>query len=279
MNSALRQVLIEATIVEVNLNDDYQAGVDWSKISIGGGFSFAQSMLGGNLSNAPSFSMSYASTPNGDNLLATVKLLSQFGDSKVLSSPKLMVLNNQTALLKVVDNRVYFTTTVTTDTTQGVSTSTIETEVHTVPVGFVMSVTPQISSDKMVTLNARPTISRIVGFVKDPNPTLADAGVESLIPEVQVREIESMLKIASGDIGVIGGLMQDTVNHSTSGLPGVARVKLLGDLVSYKENSFRKTELVIFLRPVVIHTASVTADLDDFGRYLSALPAAEAGAK
>lgn len=88
-----------------------------------------------------------------------------------------------------------------------------------------------------------------------------------------------MLKIASGDIGVIGGLMQDTVNHSTSGLPGVARVELLGDLFSYKENSFRKTELVIFLRPVVIHTASVTADLDDFGRYLSALPAAEAGAK
>ncbi len=279
INSALRQVLIEATIVEVNLNDDYQAGVDWSKIAIGGGFSFAQSMLGGNLANAPSFSMSYASTPSGDNLLATVKLLSQFGDSKVLSSPKLMVLNNQTALLKVVDNRVYFTTTVTTDTTQGVSTSTIETEVHTVPVGFVMSVTPQISSDKMVTLNARPTISRIVGFVRDPNPTLADAGVESLIPEVQVREIESMLKIASGDIGVIGGLMQDTVNHSTSGLPGVARVELLGDLFSYKENSFRKTELVIFLRPVVIHTASVTADLDDFGRYLSALPAAEAGAK
>lgn len=81
-----------------------------------------------------------------------------------------MVLNNQTALLKVVDNRVYFTTTVTTDTTQGVSTSTIETEVHTVPVGFVMSVTPQISSDKMVTLNARPTISRIVGFVRIPTP-------------------------------------------------------------------------------------------------------------
>lgn len=86
INSALRQVLIEATIVEVNLNDDYQAGVDWSKIAIGGGFSFAQSMLGGNLANAPSFSMSYASTPSGDNLLATVKLLSQFGDSKCSQS-------------------------------------------------------------------------------------------------------------------------------------------------------------------------------------------------
>lgn len=270
LNHALRQVLIEATVVEVTLNDDYQAGVDWSKLATGSGLALTQSMLGGSLGTAPFFALSLTGSHQGNPLTATVRLLNQFGDSRVLSSPKLMVLNNQTALLKVVDNHVYFTTSVETDTTQGVSTTTVSTEVHTVPVGFVMSVMPQISENKVVTLNARPTLSRIVGFVDDPNPALAAAGVTSRIPEVQVREIESVLKIASGNIGVIGGLMQDTASHDTSGVPGVSRVKGLGDLFSFKQNKYQKTELVIFLRPVVIQEASINSDLKAYRPYLDA---------
>jgi hypothetical protein len=110
--SASRQVLIEATVVEVLLNDNYQSGVDWSALGINGlGYSFRQNFTGTNLSEAPFFSVSY-SNPNaaaGGNISSTVKLLDSFGTTRVLSSPKIMALNNQTAVLKVVDNRVYFT--------------------------------------------------------------------------------------------------------------------------------------------------------------------------
>ncbi|MGI9294653.1 MAG: type II secretion system protein GspD, partial [Pseudomonadales bacterium] len=160
-------------------------------------------------------------------------------------------------------------TTVETDTTEGVAITTFETEVHTVPVGFVMSVTPQISDEETITINARPTISRILGFVEDPNPALADAGTTNLIPEIQVREIESVLKLQNGRTGIIGGLMQNSSVKSSQGLPGLSKIPLLGHLFSYKKNDVDKTELVIFIRPVVVKDPSIEKDLKDYQRYLS----------
>ncbi|HEY4997854.1 MAG TPA: type II and III secretion system protein, partial [Usitatibacter sp.] len=148
--SAHRQVLIEATIVEVLLNDNYQSGVDWSALGLNGlGYSFSQNLIGQNFSQAPFFSVSY-SNPNaaaGGNIRSTVKLLDSFGKTRVLSSPKLMVLNNQTALLKVVDNRVYFSVSaqITPATVAGAQPIVaFTTTQNVVPVGFVMNVTPQI---------------------------------------------------------------------------------------------------------------------------------------
>lgn len=267
-----RQVFIEATIVEVDLNDDYQAGVDWSRLVQPGkgGFSFSQSLLGTNLASSPVTTLSFSDVGNKYNVNATVKLLNQFGNAKVLSSPKLMVLNNQTALLKVVDNRVYFTVTVETDTSETVVNKTFETEIHTVPVGLVMSVTPYVSPENMITLNVRPTISRILQFVSDPNPELANAGVESLIPEISVREIESMLRVKNGDVAVIGGLMQDTRRNSTDGIPGLSKTKFFGDLFSYKDNEVSKSELVIFLKPIVADKPSLDGEFAKYQRYLAA---------
>ncbi len=266
-----RQVFIEATIVEVDLNDDYQAGVDWSRLVQPGknGFSFSQSLLGVNLASSPVTTLSFSDVGNKYNVNATVKLLNQFGNAKVLSSPKLMVLNNQTALLKVVDNRVYFTVTVETDTSETAVNKTFETEIHTVPVGLVMSVTPYVSPENMITLNVRPTISRILQFVKDPNPELATAGVESLIPEISVREIESMLRVRNGDVAVIGGLMQDTRRNSTDGIPGLSKTKFFGDLFSYKDNEISKSELVIFLKPIVADKPSLDGEFAKYQQFLA----------
>ena len=113
MSSARRQVLIEATIVEVRLNDSFQAGIDWSRFgntATSSGFTFQQS-LGPSINPASNgFAIGYLNPVSSlGNLAASVTLLKQFGDTKVISSPKLMVLNNQTAILKVVDNIVYFT--------------------------------------------------------------------------------------------------------------------------------------------------------------------------
>ena len=274
VGSAQRQVLIEATIAEVQLSDNYQAGIDWSVISETSGTVVTkggvQDLIGGSLGTTPFFQLATAGTINGNPLNITLKALETFGDVKVLSSPKVMTLNNQTAILKVVDNEVYFTIDV--NVVPGSVTSnaltTVDTTVNTVPVGIVMAVTPFIDGGDAVTLNVRPTISRIIDFVDDPNPLLAEAGVVSQIPVIQVREIETMLKVDDSETAVIGGLMQDQINKENRGVPILSSIPLLGALFSYTEEKYVKSELVIFIRPVVVENASLEGDLSEYKKYL-----------
>ncbi len=275
MTSARRQVLIEATVVEVTLNDDYQAGVDWARIAVGEGWSAAQNLLGSGapgsppeLGTAPTTTLTYFNSNDDRNISGAIRALDAFGDVSVMSSPKIMALNNQTSVLKVADNRVYFEIEVTSNATDVAVTETFNTTAKTVPVGFVMNVTPYVTQDDEVILNIRPTITRILRFVNDPNPALADAGVESPIPEIQVREIESILRVANGNTAIIGGLMQDTADSLKQGIPGLHDVEGFGFLFGTESRALDKTELVIFLRPRVIDNASIETNLSDFKRYL-----------
>ncbi|WP_317205135.1 type II secretion system protein GspD [Janthinobacterium sp.] len=287
LSSAKRQVLIEATIIEVRLGDQYQQGINWSRIG-GNGLTLSQKQVGAPLLSGVTpgvtpglFTLDYLNpTSRLGNIAAAVQLLESFGKVKVLSSPKISVLNNQTALLKVVDNNVFFTIKVTPAVLGGVNNAvttpaTYESRLETVPVGFVMSVTPQIAESDEVTLNVRPTITRIVGYVTDPNPALADSKVISKVPVIQARELESIMKVSSGQVAVMGGLMQDSVDNSKDGLPGLSQLPGIGNLFSYRNEASSKTELVIFIRPVVVKDASVNGDYKDY-RYL--LPAAGQGA-
>jgi general secretion pathway protein D len=270
LDSVQRQVLIEATIAEVKLSDRYQAGIDWSLVTSDPNTTATQDLLGGNLGQTPFFSFNIAETVNGNPLNVTLKALETFGDVKVLSSPKVMAINNQSALLKVVDNEVYFTIDV--EAVPGSvnqnSTVAIDTNVNTVPVGLVMAVTPFIDENEVVTLNVRPTISRIISFVTDPNPALAEAEVVSEIPVIQVREIESVLKIENGDTAVIGGLMQDAIEKNTTGIPILSSIPFLGALFRYQDDKYVKSELVIFIRPIVTQDASLTGDFKEYRKYL-----------
>jgi MSHA biogenesis protein MshL len=271
ISSARKQVLIEATVVEVTLNDDFQAGVDWSRISNGSnGGSFQQSFLGGALGTAPFTALTYTNNNADRNVSASIRALDAFGDVSVMSSPKIMALNNQTSILKVVDNRVYFSTAVIViPPSEGAAgTTAINTEIKTVSVGFVMNVTPFITDNSEIILNIRPTLSRILRFVNDPNPELADAQVVSPIPEIQVREMESVLRVGNGNTAVIGGLMQDTVNKTSSGIPGLRDLPGIGFLFGTQSEQLSKTELVIFLRPRIIDDASIDTSLRDFERFL-----------
>ena len=277
MGNARRQVLIEATIVEVDLSDRYQQGIDWSLLRTAGsgtgtGISFAPAgpstgqLTGGVLSSI--VRLAWNKTSWEYSMTTALRLLESFGTLRVLSSPKVSVLNSQTSLLKVVDNEVYFTITVTPGTaataTSAATPATYTSNVNTVPVGFLMSVTPQISGHGEVILNLRPTISRITSFATDPNPDLANAGVVNRIPVVQSREMESILRVQSGDIAVLGGLIQDTRDRKTDGLPGIGNVPVVGDLLKYTDNRSRKTELVIFLRPTVLTDSSLDGDFRQF---------------
>jgi len=178
-----------------------------------------------------------------------------------------MVLNNHTATLKAVDNRVYFdvdSEVIPATFVGGVPTTSIDTDVRTVPVGFVMAVTPQISDNDEIIVNIRPTITRA-----DPADDVADpAAPANLIPTIRVREMESVLRLNSGQIAVLGGLMQDNNSESTDGVPVLSDFEDIGAAFTSRDNNFVKTELVIFIRPWVIRTPSVEADLQQFRRML-----------
>ena len=274
MSSVRRQVMIEATIVEVSLSDQYQQGINWSKLLTGSkGFQITQAGSAGlPASNTGSMlTLDYINpTSSSGNLSVQISLLESFGKVKVLSSPKLSVLNNQTAMLRVVDNLVYFVTNVTTTAPSPASAaySTFSTTPNTVPIGFTMSVTPQISDNDTVLLNLRPSITRLLGYVNDPNPDLANAHVVSSIPQTQTREMESVLKIENNQIAVMGGLMQDEIDHLTDAVPGLASIPAAGNLFMNRNDKTQKTELVIFLRPVVIKEASIGGDYKEFRNNL-----------
>ena len=266
--SARRQVLVEATIVEVELSERFQAGVDWERLARNGGVGASQSLLAGNLAAPPFFALSYR---NG-SLGLTVRLLEEFGRVQVLSSPKLVVLNNQTAVLKAIRNIVYFEVNVETasgtDTAPG--TARIDTDARTAPEGIMLAVTPHVSHADEIILNVRPTITRVNRFVNDPQPELAAAGVTNPVPELMVREMESVLRLSSGQTAILGGLMQDNHQAETARIPGLSEVDRIGAAFRFRRNRSVKTELVIFIRPRVIRTPSVEEDLQDFRSWLPA---------
>ncbi|HSR61858.1 MAG TPA: pilus (MSHA type) biogenesis protein MshL [Gammaproteobacteria bacterium] len=274
LNNATRQVLIQATILEVDLSDQYQAGIDWSFLNQAAGISLTSvtGALIGPTGTLTQLLLSYNDTEiaDEDSLNLTVRLLDEFGDVSVLSSPQLMVLNNQTALLKVVDNVVYFTIESNTITNQTTTDTFFTTEIHTVPVGIVMSMTPQINENDTVILNIRPSISRISRFVQDPNPDLG--AVTSTVPEIQVREMDSMLRIQNGQIAVLGGLMQDETRDNINSIPGVSKLPGVGKAFETTTKEYFKTELVIFLRPVVIRDPSIDGDLQLYKTFLENRP-------
>jgi general secretion pathway protein D len=272
MASVRRQVLIEATVAEVSLSDNYQQGIDWKALPLGrAGFTLIQGAAGSITAPASSLlQLSYLNEASRvGNISASVKLLDAFGTVKVLSSPKLSVLNNQTAVLKVVDNLVYFTIKADTTANQATTTTTYTTNLNSVPVGLVMNVTPQISENDAVLLNIRPSISRKFGEVIDPNPDLQRLGVKNAIPVIRTREMESMIRVENGNIAMMGGLMEDALENSDNTVPGVARLPLVGSLFQNRDDTRRKTELVIFLRPIVIKDASIDGD---YAAYRGRLP-------
>ncbi|WP_297362396.1 secretin N-terminal domain-containing protein [Thauera sp.] len=259
--AARRQVMIEATIVEVTLADGYRQGVDWTRLGVP---SWSVRPRGSGDATAGQPTLSYLST----NTDIRIELLETFGTVKVLSSPRLSVLNNQTAMLKVVEEVVYFlvdsTTTEYDDRKQARISAT--TTPQSVSVGMVMSVTPQISADGDITLNVRPTISGISGFKDDPNPSLGD--VPNRVPQIRTREIESMLRLRSGEVAVLGGLMEDRIDHDTGRIPLLGDLPVVGEIFTRRDNGVRRTELLIFLRPLLIDEPGMQAGYAGYAAHL-----------
>ena len=269
MDGAKRQVLIEATVAEVQLRNEYQRGIEWSRVSSAGNFRSITASQETFASFSPTFTtgpftLGFLSIGNGINV--TLKLLEQFGDVRVLSSPKLSVLNNQTAVLRVTRDIIYFniTPSSTSAAITGGGTAVVNPSFTTTPTvaaeGFMMAVLPQINAADAIVLNVRPTIRRQVAVASDPNPALKQAGTENLIPVFETREFDSMMRLQSGQTGVLAGLMQDVMDNTDSFIPGIRNIPILGDILSNRKDLSTKTELVIFLRATVIRDPSIEGD-------------------
>jgi MSHA biogenesis protein MshL len=284
--NARRQVVIEATIAEVSLNDAFQQGINWQSLrslrpgNPQAGFSVGQNpttttnplnTTSGSFATsttAPTFGASpgtFAFLLNyvapGLGLSSTLSLLETFGKVKVLSSPKLSVLNNQTAMLKVVNNLVYFEVKNDSTTTTTGTTNNFTATAKSISVGLVMSVTPQISENGTILLNVRPTISSKTGDVQDPTPNL---GAVNNVPVIQTREMESMLRLSDGEVAVMGGLMEDKISNTSSQVPGLGELPAVGNFFRNRSDTLSKTELVIFLKPTIIRDPSINTDYQAF---------------
>lgn len=282
---ARSQVLIEARIVEVELSDQYRSGINWRSL-FDKGFNMA-ARLGPTAAGAPFVSAAtatdglFTASYSGNDFAGILNMVREFGATRILSSPRLTVLNNQPAVMKVARNEVYFTTsaqfptTIATNGTTVSGTPVFTSTPRTVPVGLVMTVQPVINLDTQeITLNLRPTISRVVDRISDPSIGLnaaqhnVSAPVDSKIPVLAVREMDSVLRMRSGEVGVMGGLMQDSSINSDKGIPPLDEVPLVGNLARSRDNNGTVSELVILLRATITdQTKPDGADADLYHHY------------
>ena len=281
-----RQVMLEVKIVEVELYDGFQSGIDWSQMATGLGVSGAIGMVGSSTtSNAlvgsvqsglPSFNAGSASLLEtgvalppgtaglyglalaGHGFQAVLGFLQTRGNVQTLSSPRIATLNNQKALLKVGTDEFFVTNVAgggTSNNADGTTTSSLPT-LSLTPFfsGISLDVTPQVDSTNNITLHVRPSVTSVVEKLK--NVDLGSAGSYSLpLAASSVNEFDTMVRIQDGNIVAIGGLMKVESTSKTSGLPGTSDMPILSFLFGNQVKVGRKKELVVLNKPTIIRTA------------------------
>ncbi len=267
-NSLSAQILIEAKVIEVALKDEYKSGINWRNI-FGKAISFNASLgdavhgasfLGG----LPAADDVMSLTIKGKDMAAILQLMETFGTVRTLSSPRLTVINNQSALLKVAENQVFFQIQYDRQhlfqRNEELSQLTASSKIQTIPVGFIMVVHPAIDPESQeITLNLRPTITRITGMKEDPAVRLMakqmnvkdENTIKSEIPIVAVREIDSVLRMKSGEVVILGGLMQEGASSIAAGIPGTEDTPF-SFFTQGKRLEESIVELVIFLRATIL---------------------------
>ena len=248
-----RQVIIEAKIMEVTLNDDYQQGVKWDKVlgSIGSSdltFSTAGGIAGNIISGTIGGTSSLSF--NNDDFSGVIDLLSTQGNVQVLSSPRITATNNQKAVIKVGEDE-YFVTDISSTTTTGTSTTTTP-EIDLTPFfsGIALDVTAQIAENDEVILHVHPSVT----LTNEQSKVIKFDGEEIILPLAQssVRESDTIIRAKSGEIVVIGGLIETRKVDMESKTPLLGDIPIFGELFKSKSETTQKKELVIMLKPIVV---------------------------
>lgn len=284
-----RQVILEAKILEVELSDGFQSGVNWSAIAsqsngnsviagqFGGstvfdtGFSNLQGQSDvlnpGNLPDvrsdvASAFGGMFAMSLNLGDFTGFLEFLETQGDVHVLSSPRVSTVNNQKAVIKVGSDEFFVTDVDTSDsTTAGAATTNQSVDIELTPFfsGVALDVIPQISADDVVTLHIHPSVSEVNERIKQISLNAANQLTIPLALST-IRESDSIVRARSGQVVVIGGLMQNQTKETTSSVPLLGDLPLIGGLFRHKQQTTSKSELVILLRPIVVDSDKTWAD-------------------
>jgi len=278
-SSVQRQVILEAKLIEVELNDGFQSGINWSALrywnngnnglllgQTGGGtlLNSGQSEIAGNTgilnpdarsiieSTATSaFGGMFAATLATRDFTAFIELLKTQGNVQVLSSPRVSTLNNQKAVIKVGSDEYFVTNVSSTSTSTAAGTSVVP-DIELTPFfsGIALDVTPQIDENEVV-LHIHPMVTEVVNQTKEF--TIFNQTQRLPLAFSKVREADSIVRAKNGQVIVIGGLMEDSGKLNNAALPGLGDIPGLGELFKQRKNSSRKTELVILLRPVIVN--------------------------
>ena len=274
-----RQVMLEAKIIEVELNDGYQSGVNWAALATAGSSALGAGVIGSGITTSNPLAQTGVAvrpgavpTPSiqaGGGLFGLALSTSRFaavlgfletqGDVQTLSSPRIATVNNQKAVLKV-GNDDYFVTNVsggsTTPATAGTTASTTLPTLTLTPFfsGIALDVTPQIDEGNNVMLHIHPSITTVTERTKQID--LGSIGNYRLpLASSAVNESDTMVRVQDGTIVAIGGLMQVESSRSASGVPGATGTSFLSSLLGNRANTARKKELVVLIKPTIIRSA------------------------
>jgi MSHA biogenesis protein MshL len=249
-----RQVILEARIIEVALDDGYQQGINWGQVLANSGSTdFQFSNTAGTIGNSLSATLGNVTSLSFVNkdFSGVLSLLSTQGNVQVLSSPRVTAINNQKAVIKV-GNDEYFVTDVSSQSTISSSTTSVVPNIELTPFfsGIALDVTPQIAADGMVLLHVHPSV--IETQEQEKIVTLNQEQFVLPLAQSNIRESDTVIRAKSGEIVVIGGLMQSIISDSVSKTPLLGDIPILGNLFKNKQNSEVKKELVILIKPTVV---------------------------
>jgi MSHA biogenesis protein MshL len=249
-----RQVILEARIIEVALDDGYQQGINWGQILANSGstdfqFSNSAGAIGNNISAALG-NVTSLSFINKD-FSGVLSLLSTQGNVQVLSSPRVTAINNQKAVIKVGDDE-YFVTDVSSQSTVSNNATSVTPNIELTPFfsGIALDVTPQIDADGMVLLHVHPSV--IETQEQEKIVTLNQEQFVLPLAQSNIRESDTVIRAKSGEIVVIGGLMQSIITETESKTPLLGDIPIFGNLFKNKRKSEVKKELVILIKPTVV---------------------------
>ncbi|PKI07553.1 pilus (MSHA type) biogenesis protein MshL, partial [Shewanella sp. 11B5] len=249
-----RQVILEAKIIEVTLSDGYQQGIQWENVLGHAGstnIDFSTS-AGQGLSNAITSAIGGVTSINftGSDFSTIINLLDTQGDVDVLSSPRVTASNNQKAVIKV-GNDEYFVTDVSSTTVAGTTpVTTPQVELTPFFSGIALDVTPQIDEYGNVILHVHPSVIDVTSQTKEIK--ISDSTLELPLAQSEIRESDTVIRAASGDVVVIGGLMKSENIETVSKVPLLGDIPFLGEAFTSRTKSKKKTELIIMLKPTVV---------------------------
>ncbi|MFB2649564.1 pilus (MSHA type) biogenesis protein MshL [Shewanella mangrovisoli] len=249
-----RQVILEAKILEVTLSDGYQQGIQWDNVlgHVGNtNINFGTS-AGAGLSDKITASLGGVTSLSikGSDFNTMISLLDTQGDVDVLSSPRVTASNNQKAVIKVGTDE-YFVTDVSSTTVAGTTpVTTPQVELTPFFSGIALDVTPQIDKDGNVLLHVHPSVIDVKEQTKDIK--VSSESLELPLAQSEIRESDTVIRAASGDVVVIGGLMKSENTEVVSQVPLLGDIPLVGELFKNRSKQKKKTELIIMLKPTVV---------------------------